>query len=174
MSDDHSGAGPFEMILSQLLHVTLIPVTRLLGASDVPTLQATVQNTAPHSITVLTYNSLLDNAAGVLGIFHLIDSSTGEEGPSDVVQFRKVWPPTRDAFAEIAPNESIKVEIPLRTHKLEAGKKYDVTARWAWQGLWKENVDVAMEQCSNVDTAEWSQNSPTTEVKVEGAFEVKQ
>jgi len=174
MSADHSGAGPSEMMLSQLLHVTLIPVTRLLGASDVPTLQATVQNTAPHPITVLTYNSLLDNKAGVLGIVHLTDCSTGEEVPSDVVQFRRVWPPSRDAFVEIAPNESVGVEIPLRTHKLEAGKKYDVTAKWAWQGLWKGKVDVAMEAFSSVDAVEGSHSSPPTEVKVEDAFEVKE
>jgi hypothetical protein len=174
MSDDHSSTGSSEMMLSHLLHVTLIPVARLLAASDVPTLQATVQNTAPHSITVLTYNSLLDNGAGVLGIVHVIDCLTGKEVPSDVVQFRRVWPPGRDAFVELAPNESLKVEIPLRTHKLEAGKKYDITAQWAWQGLWKGTVDVAMEACSSGDAAEGSWNSPTTEAKIEDAFEVKQ
>jgi hypothetical protein len=162
------------MMLSQLLHITLIPVTRLLGASEVPTLQATVQNTAPHPITILTYNSLLDKAAGVLGIIHVTDSSTGQAVPSDVVQFRRVWPPTRDAFVEIAPNENLEVEIPLTTHKLEPGKKYDVTAQWAWLGLWKGNIDTAMEAYSKVDTAEGLPNCPTTEVKIEDAFEVAQ
>ena len=161
------------MYLSSLLIVTITPVNQLLGASDIPTLHATVQNTAQHPLTILTYNSLLDNAAGVLGIIHVTDTSTGEEVPSDVVQFRRVWPPPRDAFVEIAPDSTIEVDIPLRTHKLEAGKKYDVVAKWTWQGLWKGGVDAAMQALSTGGNAAEAGNGPTTEVKMEGVFEVK-
>ncbi|ERF75063.1 hypothetical protein EPUS_04845 [Endocarpon pusillum Z07020] len=161
------------MYLSSFLIVTITPVNPLLGASDIPTLHATVQNTAQHPLTILTYNSLLDNAAGVLGIIHVTDTSTGEEVPSDVVQFQRVWPPPKDAFVEIAPDSQIEVDIPLRTHKLEAGKKYDVVAKWTWQGLWEGSVDAAMQVLSTGGTAAEAGNGATAEVKMDGVFEVK-
>lgn len=160
-----------EMKLSNLLEVILTPAKRVLDASDIPTLRATVQNTAPYPITILTYNTLLDKAAGVLGIIHLIDRATGKEAAFDVVKFQRVWPPSQDAFIEIAPNDRRAVEITMRTHKLEAGKKFDVVASWAWQGLWKGGVDIAMEACSAGHTAAGLCNGPTTEVKIDSAFE---
>ncbi len=163
-----------EMNLSNLLPVTLTPIKQLLGPSDIPALQASVQSVAPFPITILTYNSVLDKAAGVLGIIHVEDSSTGQEASSEVVQFRRVWPPPRDAFVQIAPNDRIEVEIPLRTHTLEQGKRYDVVAKWAWQGLWKGEPNHAMEACSAGDTTEGLWNGPTTEVQMEGAFEFKE
>jgi hypothetical protein len=161
------------MDLANFLHVTIAPVQQVLRASDIPTLRATVQNTAPHPITILAYNSLLDKAAGVLDIVHVIDSSTGNEVVFDMVQFQRVWPPTQEAFVEIAPNDKIEVTIPLRTHNLEEGKKYDVMAKGQWQGLWKGGVDVALEACSKSDTAAGSWNGPTTEVQMQGKFELK-
>ena len=160
------------MNLSSLLQVILAPIAPLLLASDIPTLRVTVQNTASHPITILTYNGLLDKAAGVLGIIHVVDSSTRDEVAADVITFRKIWPPPRESFVEIAPNGNVEAEIPLRTHKLEAGKKYDVKAEWAWQGLWKGGVDTAMEACSTGDTTEGSWRSPTIEVNMDGSLEV--
>ena len=177
MSHDPALAAPSEKNLRNLLRVTFTPVKRLLGASDIPTLHAVVQNTAPYSISILIYNSLLERAAGALGLVHLIDSSTGKEAPSDVVQFRRVWPPPRDAFVEIGPNDTVEVNIPLRTHKLEAGKSYDVVAKWDWQGLWRGGVDSAAEACSRNDTegnaTDWSRSGATTEAKMGGAFETE-
>jgi hypothetical protein len=161
------------MDLANFIHVTLTPVQQVLRASDIPTLHATVRNTVSHPIAILTYNSLLDKAAGVLDIIHVIESSTGNEAVSDVVQFQRVWPPTQEAFVEIAPNDKIEVTIPLRTHKLEQGKKYDVMAKWAWQGLWKGGVDVGLEACSKGDTAAGSWNGPTTEVQMQGNLELE-
>lgn len=162
-----------EMTLSTVLCVTLIPVKHLLEASDIPTLRAAVHNAAPYPITILTYNSLLDKAAGVLGIIHVIDSSTENEATSDVAQFRRVWPPSQDAFVEIAPNDTLEVVIPLRTHKVEGGKKYDVRAKWEWQGIWKGGLDEVMKACLEDDTTAGSWNGPSTELRVEGAFEVQ-
>ena len=160
------------MNLSSFLHVILAPVSPLLRASDIPTLRATVHNTAPHPITILTYNGLLDRAAGVLGIIKLIDSSSGAEISGDVVKLRKVWPPTRESFVELAPDGKVEVKIPLGTHKTEAGKKYNVKAEWAWQGLWEGGVDAAVEACSSGDTAEDSWRSPTIEVSMQGQLQV--
>lgn len=159
------------MTLSDSLHVSLKPTERNPSPLDVPTLRATVQNAAPYPITILSYNSLLDRAAGALGIIHVIDTSSGQEVASDVVQFRKVWPPTRDAFVEIEPDAKVGVEIPLPTHKLETGKTYEVVAKWTWQGLWKGGVDVAMEACSKEDTAEGPWERATTEVKMDGTLQ---
>lgn len=162
-----------EINLSNFLHITLKRAEAVLGASEIPRLHATVQNTAPHPITILTYNGLLDKAAGLLGIIHVIDDSTGDETPSDKVQFQRLWPPPRDAFVEVASNDKVEVEIPLRTHQLKADTKYQVVAKWAWQGLWKGGVDVALEACSNNgDTAAGSGNGPTTEVQIQGSFEL--
>jgi hypothetical protein len=111
-----------KMNLSNFLLVTLIPVNRVLRPSDVPTLRTTVENTAQHPITTLNYNTLLDKAAGILGILHMVDSSAGKEASADVIKFRKVWPPTREAFVEIVPGAKFEVDIPLRTHKLEPGR----------------------------------------------------
>jgi hypothetical protein len=172
VSEDRTKAAPLEMNLSSFLHVILAPVAPLLRASDTATLRATVHNTAPHPITILTYNGLLDKAAGVLGIIHVTDSSTGEEVHADEVKFRKVWPPTRESFVEMAPDGKVEVEIPLRGHKLEAGKKYDVKAKWAWQSLREGGIDAAVEASSAGDNAEGSSRSPTIEVVMEGRLEV--
>jgi hypothetical protein len=161
------------MNLSNLLHIALSRLYQAPGASGIPTLRARVQNTASHPITILTYNGLLDSAAGVSGIIHVMDSSTGKEVPCDIVQFQRVWPPTRGAFIEMAPNETTVFEIPMSTHRLEAGKKYDVVAKWAWHGLWEGGVDVAMEACSNSDTAGRLWDGPTTEVNMQGIFEIE-
>lgn len=162
-----------EINLSTFLHITLKRAEEVLSASDTPKLHATVQNTAPHPITILTYNGLLDKAAGVLGIIHVIDSITGDEVPCDTVQFQRVWPPPRDAFVEVASNDKLEVEIPLRTHQLKADKKYHVVAKWTWQGLWKGGVDVALKACSNGDIAAGSWNGPTTEVQMQGTLELQ-
>lgn len=162
------------MNLATFLHVTLLPVEGVIGASDVPTLRATVQNRATHQITVLTYNGLLDKAAKALGIIHVIDNSTGKELPSDPIQFRRVWPPPRDAFVEIAPHDSVEVHIPLTAHKLDAGKEYEVVAKWAWQGLWEGGVDTAMEACSKAESTEGLREGLVNQVKMEGTFVVKE
>jgi hypothetical protein len=160
------------MNLSALLHVTLTPVPRLLSPADLPTLSAAVENKAALPITILKYNSLLDNAAGSLGVVHVTDTSNRDEVPSDVIRMRKVWPPPRDAFLELAPKSRVEVEIPLRTHKLQPGRKYDVFAKWNWQGLWEGNVDVALEATSKGGVAEGTWQSTTVEVKMDGFLEV--
>lgn len=160
-----------EINLSSFLHITLKRAEGIPAASDVPTLQVAVQNTAPFPITILTYNGLLDKAAGVLGIIHVIDGSTGDEVPSEKVQFQRVWPPPRDAFIEVAPNDRTEVEIPLRTHQLKADKKYQVVAKWTWQGLWKGGVDMAMKACSTGDTTSTTWDGHTTEAQVQGNYE---
>jgi hypothetical protein len=173
MADDNPSAGASARYLSSGLEIILKPVKQHSGPSGIPTLRAAVRNTNSHPVTILTYNSVLDKAAGVSGIIHVIDRSTGDEVPFDMVHFRRVWPPPRTAFVEIAPNDAVEVEIPLSTHKLEASREYDAVARWAWRGLWKGGADVTMDAFSKGDNMEGSWSNSTLEIKMEGTLEVE-
>lgn len=133
------------MGLSDSLSVEFKPSTTLLDASETPVLHATLKNTASHPITALRYNCILDDAAGVLGIFTVTNASNGGEVPSDVIRFQRVWPPAKNALLEIVPGKEIEFDIALRTHKLDPNSKYNVVARWEWQGLWKDDAETVME-----------------------------
>ncbi|KAK2762089.1 hypothetical protein FQN54_001096 [Arachnomyces sp. PD_36] len=110
-------------------------------------LHITIENTADHPITVLKWNSPLDPKAGLLGVFHLTSSSTGEELTLDTLKFNRKLPPSEEDMVEIPAGE--KVEADVEVPRVKVGGESDgfkVRAEGKWHGMWRGGVEEVMRE----------------------------
>jgi len=94
------------------------------------------------ALTLLTWDTPFDDKALLLGIFHIKDSTTGQEIPFPSLKVNRKLPPPRDAFLEIEPRNAITKEVVLSgpALQLEKGIDYEVQAKGKWKAVWHASV----------------------------------
>ncbi|KAK4169833.1 hypothetical protein QBC43DRAFT_352033 [Cladorrhinum sp. PSN259] len=100
--------------------------------SSPPTILVTVSNPTTKPYTLLTWSSPLDSLAFALGLFPLTLSSTGKTIPLNIIQVKRVAPPSLDSYITLDPGQSIQKTATLREPTVDlqslAGQK--VRVRW--------------------------------------------
>ncbi|KAL9106349.1 MAG: hypothetical protein Q9227_008618 [Pyrenula ochraceoflavens] len=133
------------MDLSSLLHVAISPVISTLQPNDPLELRVTVRNAATHGITLLKWNSPLDERAGKLGIFSARDIVDGTLLEGDVIMANRKLPPTREDLVCIEPGSEIEGQIKLLPLSFQKGRKYQVQGKWRWMSAWRGGLDNSLE-----------------------------
>jgi len=107
--------------------------------SSKPAVRVTLTNLHPtSSITVLKWDTPLDPQAVALGIFHVVEKSTGKEVPPLGLKINRRLPPPREDLIELQPRHAATQDVVLETQgfTLEKGKSYHVQARGKWRAVW--------------------------------------
>lgn len=104
-----------------------------------PTLKVNLRNTSPDTpFTILTWDTPLDPKALALGVFRMVDASSGSELLAMNMKLNRKLPPSRDQLIEIGPGKDysteVKFEPPLA--QLHKGKSYVIQAIGRWKGVW--------------------------------------
>ena len=132
------------MDLHSLLQVTISPVTSTLQPNDLLELRVTVRSTASHGITLLKWNSPLDERAGKLGIFSARDTTDGTLLEGDKIMASRKLPPTADDLVCIEPGSEAQNQVALLPLAFQKGRKYDVQGKWRWMSAWHGNVETSL------------------------------
>lgn len=131
-------------------------------AGDSLNLQVTVRNIVDHTITLLNWNSPLDPDAGMLGIFYITDTESGENTQGLTVNFARLLPPTADSLVEIPGGGTADNSVQIQGLDLVAGRAYEVEAKGKWKGVWDLPLsDVTgdiLETMQGASTGEFSSN----------------
>jgi hypothetical protein len=120
-----------------------LSVEQVAGESPT-TIKATVTNTGSGPITILTYDSPLDQAALQIGLLSI--TPTGANSPLDIaiVQIRRVWPPTQEQLMTLKPGESAENYVPFREFVVpseDLGDKASVVLRGEWSAVWAKSKE---------------------------------
>lgn len=117
------------------LSVTLEQVK---GASP-PTIKSTVKNNNDHTVSVLTYNSPLDELILPLGFMEITPEGAKEPLDLSGLQIRRIWPPLRDDITEIPAGGSVSAQLPLKPMSAppeKLGKKNAVQIAGEWMAVY--------------------------------------
>lgn len=109
-----------------------------------PSLVATVKNTNPHTVSILSYDSPLDPLVLQLGYVSI--TPDGKDTPLDIatVQVRRLWPPKRDQLIviEAGAEATNKFELkPIVVPPGDLGKKAKVALSGSWSAVWSKTRD---------------------------------
>ena len=132
-----------------LLHITISAVTSTFPVDEPITVDVTIRNTANHPITILSWNSALDPKAGILGVFEMENTATGEQVPLVTAKFRRKLPPSLDEYIEIkSQHESTSsTTIPTLSIGLLPGTEYALIAKGTYRAVWPSaKADIPKEQ----------------------------
>lgn len=126
-------------ILSQL-HVSLSQASK-----SPPTVSIKVTNNSPSPVTILSWDSPLDQLAFSLGVFRITPSDASEPLNIDRIMVNRKMPPSDDSLISLAPGESrenqvVFKEMLLPIDKLK-GKKSKVEVQGRWMGVWPVSRD---------------------------------
>ena len=131
MTDRSTGAGsPIPGLKVSLEQTTSSPLT----------VTAVVTNTNNEPVTILDYDSPLDSLALQLGLLKITAEGAAEPLELPTIQFRRVWPPSRDSLVTIAAGGSAKNEIPLKEPVVDVEElrgKPSVKMEGEWRAVWK-------------------------------------
>ena len=132
-----SSSGQLSMVdLSWALQTWICPVASSLRPGAPFTIDVIVRNNLDHPLTVLTWDSPLDQKAGILGIFQARDVEEDELIQGDFLRFRRKMPPPKDSFREIGGKEQITQRITLPGLRLSTGTEFIIEGRGRWQAVW--------------------------------------
>jgi hypothetical protein len=110
-------------------------------SADSPlTITATVTNTNDKPVTILDYDSPLDKAALALGLLQITPEGATEPIELPIIQFRRVWPPSKDSLTTIPAGGSAKNEIALKEPVVsmeDLGSKPSVKLAGQWRAVWQ-------------------------------------
>ncbi|KAF5518811.1 putative secreted protein [Colletotrichum aenigma] len=113
-------------------------------ASKAPSVSVSVKNTSPDTpVTILKWNSPLDEAALGLGLVSITPAGASESIHIDAVKLTRKMPPSAESLITLLPGESVSNVIELREPRVskdvwKAGHaKVKMTGRWmaVWPGL---------------------------------------
>lgn len=111
------------------------------GSAAAPlTIVATVTNTNDKPVTVLEYDSPLDSLALQLGLLKITPEGATEPMELPIIQFRRVWPPSKDSLITIPAGGSAKNEIPLKEPLIkpqDLSGKPSVKLVGQWRAVWE-------------------------------------
>lgn len=124
-------------ILSQL-HVSLSQASK-----SPPTVSIKVTNKSPSPVTILSWESPLDEIALSLGLFSITPSGASEPLEIDRVMVSRKTPPSDDSLISLGPGESRENQVVLKEvlvpiEKLK-GKKSTVEVKGRWMGVWPKS-----------------------------------
>ncbi|KAL4948500.1 hypothetical protein BDW69DRAFT_176366 [Aspergillus filifer] len=103
--------------------------------------QVTVANNADSPITLLSWGSILDPKAGVLGVFEIRDADTDEVVALDSIKFARQLPPPLNDFVQISASETLETEIKVPLVPLAEGRPYTIQAKGRWQAVWNKALE---------------------------------
>ncbi|POS73355.1 hypothetical protein DHEL01_v208264 [Diaporthe helianthi] len=121
-------------VLSQL-HVSLSQTSK-----SPPTVSIKVTNNSPSPVTILSWESPLDQLALSLGLFSITPSGASEPLEIDRVMVSRKTPPSDGSLISLGPGESRENQVVLKEilvpiEKLK-GKKSTVEVKGRWMGVW--------------------------------------
>lgn len=124
------------MDLPSLLQVNISPINPTLQPDEALVLKVAVQSSATHGITLLKWNSPLDERAGKLGIFSARDQATGSFLEGVVIMANRLMPPKAEDVVHLEPHGTVEERVELPGLRFEKGKTYEVQGKWRWMSAW--------------------------------------
>ncbi|KAF2262947.1 hypothetical protein CC78DRAFT_545329 [Lojkania enalia] len=112
-------------------------------SKDPPSLLVTVKNNSPSStFTFLKWGTPLDPQALNLGVFKMVDASTGKEVKIDHLMINRKMPPSRDDLQEVEPGTEQATEIVFDKPWMPDTNpaKYKVKVEGEFKGGWESPV----------------------------------
>ena len=134
-------------LASQLLAIeTLSP--------PVVPITVSIYNSAESPITVLKWNSPMDARAGVLGVFDVCDTESGEPIPLDIIKISRKLPPSLDDLVEICGGQTVHFTVDLPGVHFHKGHEYSIYAAGTWHAVWEQPLsDVTAFQLTDLGSA---------------------
>ncbi|KAJ5129103.1 hypothetical protein N7448_002812 [Penicillium atrosanguineum] len=127
--------------------------TEALSPSTVP-ITVSIYNPAESPITILKWNSPIDARAGVLGVFDVCDTGSGESIPLDIIKISRKLPPSLDDLVEISGGKTVHFTVDLPGVYFQKGHEYSVYAAGTWHAVWeKPRSDVTASQLTDLGSA---------------------
>lgn len=105
-----------------------------------PVLKVHVENKSKTSpLTILAWNTPLDNNAVALGMFSFKEQTSQQYLPCRNIKLNRNTPPPDSAYIEIAAGATYDVdyEVSPPDVELERGGEYEIKATGVWGGVWK-------------------------------------
>ncbi|RAK95895.1 uncharacterized protein BO80DRAFT_485598 [Aspergillus ibericus CBS 121593] len=112
-----------------------------LTATGSVTIKATIHNPSDTPITFLTWSTPMDPNAGILGVFEIRDTDTGDLVPLPTIHMSRRGPPFVDDLNEVPANGSITAQVDLPCVPLVHGHHYTIQAKGTWHALWKGPIE---------------------------------
>lgn len=96
----------------------------------------------------------MDNRAGLLGIFEVCDTSTGQTLPLDAIKISRKLPPSPEDLIEISPEGTLERIVDLPKQRFRKGHEYSIRAQGLWHAIWEEPmVNVTASQLQDLTGA---------------------
>ncbi|KAK7711538.1 hypothetical protein SLS64_002741 [Diaporthe eres] len=126
-------------LLSQL-HVSLSQASK-----SPPAISLKVTNNSPSPVTILSWESPLDELALSLGLFSITPSGASEPVEITRIMVSRKMPPSDKSLVSLGPGESRENQVVLKellvpVEKLK-GKKSTVEVKGRWMGVWPKSRD---------------------------------
>ncbi|RDA92805.1 hypothetical protein CP533_0802 [Ophiocordyceps camponoti-saundersi (nom. inval.)] len=114
----------------------------VLSSLSPPTVRATVSNKNAHAVTILSYQSPLDNLALALGLLSITPSGSSEPIELPIIRAKRVWPPADESLIVVeagasATNDFVLEEPHVPVEKL--GDSATVVVRGRWMAVWPKS-----------------------------------
>lgn len=155
------------MDLPSLLQVTISPVNPTLQPGDTLELSIVVHSSATHGITLLKWNSPLDERAGRLGIFSARDRDTGSILEGVVVMTNRLLPPKAEDVVHIEPQGKVEKHVIIPGLNFDKGKTYEVQGKWRWMSAWRGDLQNHLELLDKPEQASSEEcTTNRTEIRV--------
>ncbi|PHH89734.1 hypothetical protein CDD83_5406 [Cordyceps sp. RAO-2017] len=121
-----------------------LAVTLKQTSSKPPTIQVTVTNKNKYPVTVLSYDSPLDQLALPLGLLSITPAGSTKPIDLPIIRVKRVWPPRDDSLIVIKPGASATSDIVLKDPPVpikKLGRKATVILRGRWTAVWPRSKD---------------------------------
>ncbi|KAK2611860.1 hypothetical protein N8I77_005181 [Diaporthe amygdali] len=131
-------------ILSQL-HISLSQASK-----SPPAISIKVTNNSSKPVTILTWDSPLDQLALSLGTVYITPSDASKPLEISRIMVQRKTPPSDESLVSLAPGESRENQVELRELLVPAkklkGKKSTVQVKGRWMGVWPKSRDELNEE----------------------------
>ncbi|RDA83483.1 hypothetical protein CP532_7054 [Ophiocordyceps camponoti-leonardi (nom. inval.)] len=104
-----------------------------------PTVRVTVTNKNPHPVTIVSYQSPLDNLALALGSLTITPTGSSQPVELPIIRAKRVWPPPEDSLIVVKAGSSAGQDIALEEPHVpveKLGGSADVVLRGRWMAVW--------------------------------------
>ena len=113
-------------------------------ATSPPTIRVTVTNNNAGPVTILSYNSPLDDLALRVGLVTITPEGATQPLDLPLIKANRLWPPPKSALVGFAAGESHRSDIVLAGHGVpegKLGKRASVKMAGTWHGVWAKDKD---------------------------------
>lgn len=165
-----SSASP-KMQPSLALHVTLAsPMPAIVAQLPfaIP-VEVSIYNPAEHPVTFLKWGTPMDPRAGVLGVFTVCDTGSGETLAMETIKISRKLPASHDDLIEVSAGQTLEKAVYLPGLSLQKGHEYSVRAEGIWHAIWEKPLaDVTtghLEDLAEAKRGEFQSNSALFKVQ---------